>query len=160
MLTADPRRKGERLVRAAELVYDLGLMDVVGRLLSEADSLEVGPLEAACIAWLHQMISGDVWFEKGAARTFVTIADQMLAGGDRDGALQSLVPIAHRCWWTRARAETRQYVVGAAEAVGFPDDDPRLLAVIALANPELTAPAVRRRASDIPWRPAVCIKFN
>jgi DNA-binding CsgD family transcriptional regulator len=149
MLTADPRRKGERLVRAAELVYDLGLIDVVGRLLSEADSLQVGPLEAARIAWLHQMISGDVWFEKGAARTFVTIADQMLAGGDRDAALQSLVPIAHRCWWTRARAETRRYVVDAAEAIGFPDDDSRLLAVVALANPELTAPSVRRRVARI-----------
>ena len=47
MLTADPRRKGERLVRAAELAYDLGHVDVVSRLLSEAESLEVGPLEAA-----------------------------------------------------------------------------------------------------------------
>jgi len=149
MLTADPRRKGERLVRAAELVYDLGLIDVVRRLLSDADPLEVGPLEAARFAWLHQMISGDVWFEKGAARTFVAIADQMLAGGDRDAALRSLVPIAHRCWWTRCRAETRKYVVDAAEGIGFSDDDPRLLAVIALANPELTAPSVWRRVARI-----------
>ena len=101
MLTADPRRKGERLVRAAELVYDLGRVDVVSRLLGEAESLEVGPLEAARLAWLQQMISGDVWFEKGAAKTFVTIAEQLLAGGDPDAALRSLVPIAHRCWWTR-----------------------------------------------------------
>ena len=149
MLTADPRRKGERLVRAAELVYDLGRVDVVSRLLREAESLEVGPLEAARVAWLQQMISGDVWFEKGAAKTFVTIADQLLAGGDPDAALRSLVPIAHRCWWTRSRARTRQYVVDAAERIGFPDDDPRLLVVIALANPELTAPSVRRRVARL-----------
>ena len=145
MLTADPRRKGERLVRAAELVYDLGPVDVVGRLLMEAESLEVSPLEAARVAWLQQMISGDVWVEKGAAKTFVTIADQLLAGGDPDAAIRSLVPIAHRCWWTRPRARTRQYVVDAAEGIGFPDEDPRLLVVIALANPELTAPSVRDR---------------
>jgi DNA-binding CsgD family transcriptional regulator len=149
MLTADPRRKGQRLVRAAELVYDLGRVDVVSRLLREAESLDVGPLEAARVAWLQQMISGDVWFERGAAQTFVTIARQLNAGGDPDGALRSLVPIAHRCWWTRSRSRTRQYVVDAAERIGFADDDPRLLVVIALADPESTAPSVRRRAAHL-----------
>jgi DNA-binding CsgD family transcriptional regulator len=149
MLTADPRRKGERLVRAAELVYDLGRVDVVSRLLREAQSLQVGAVETARLAWLQQMISGDVWFEKGAAKTFVAIADELLAGGDPDGALRSLVPIAHRCWWTRSRARTRQYVVGAAEGIGSPDDDPRLLAVMAFADPESTAVAVRRRVARL-----------
>src|SRR5271167_1783479 len=138
MLTSDPRQKGERLLQAAELVYDLGRVDVVSRLLREAESLELGPLEAARLAWLQQMISGDVWFEKGAAKTFVTIADQLLAGGDPDAALRALMPIAHRCWWTRTRARTRQYIVDAAEGMGFPGEDPRLLVVIALADPELT----------------------
>jgi DNA-binding CsgD family transcriptional regulator len=149
MLSADPRRKGERLVRAAELVYDLGRVDVVSRLLGEAESLEVGPLEAARLAWLQQMISGDVWFEKGAAKTSVTIAQQLLAGDDPDAALRSLVPIAHRCWWTRSSARTRQYIVDAAEGIGVAGDDPRLLVVIALANPELTAPSVRRRVARL-----------
>ncbi len=149
MLTADPRWKGERLVRAAELVYDLGRVDVVSRLLREVESLDVGPLEAARLAWLQQMISGDVWFEKGAANTSVTIAEQLHAGGDPDAALRSLVPIAHRCWWTRCRARTRQYVVDAAEGIGFPGDDPRLLVVIALANPESSAPSVRHRVAHL-----------
>ena len=149
MLTSDPRQKGERLLQAAELVYDLGRVDVVSRLLREAESLELGPLEAARMAWLQQMISGDVWFEKGAAKTFVTIAERLCDGGDPDAALRSLVPVAHRCWWTRSRPRTRQYIVDAAEGIGFPDDDPRLLVVIALANPELTAPSVRRRVAEL-----------
>ncbi len=148
-LTAEPRRKGERLVRAAELVYDLGSVDVVSRLLGEAESLQVGPVDAARAAWLRQMISGAVWSEKGAAKTFVTIADRLLAGGDADAAVRSLVPIAHRCWWTRSRARTRQYVVDAAEGMGSPGDDPRLLAVMALADPEVTAPSVRRRVARL-----------
>jgi DNA-binding CsgD family transcriptional regulator len=148
-LTAEPRRKGERLVRAAELVYDLGSVDVVSRLLREAESLQVGPVDAARAAWLRQMISGAVWSQKGAAKTFVTIAERLLAGGDADAALRSLVPIAHRCWWTRSRARTRQYVVDAAEGMGSPGDDPRLLAVMALADPEVTAPSVRRRVARL-----------
>ncbi len=92
------------------------------------------------LAWLQEMISGDVWFEPGAAKTFVSIARRARDAGDPDMALASLVPIAHRCWWTRCQPRTRKYVVDAAEEMGFPDDDSRLLAVVALADPETTGP--------------------
>jgi DNA-binding CsgD family transcriptional regulator len=55
--------------------------------------------------------------------------------------------VAHRAWWTRPQERTRRYLVDAAENVGVADDDPRLLAVIALANPEQTGPSVLRRVS-------------
>ena len=148
-LTAEPRRKGKRLVRAAEVADELGLADVARRLLQQADSLELEPLETARLAWLRQMINGDVWFEKGAARLFVSIAGQMLSGGDADMALRSLVPIAHRCWWTRTQNRTRRYLVDTAQGMGAADDDPRLLAVMAMAHPEVTGPSVLERISGI-----------
>jgi DNA-binding CsgD family transcriptional regulator len=148
-LTADPRRTGERLVRAADAGYELGAVDVVRRLLQQAEPLDVGELEAARRAWLRQMISGDVWLERGAAKTFVTIARRALAAGDADMALGSLVPIAHRCWWTRCQPRTRKYVVDAAQEMGFPENDPRLLAVMALADPEATGRSVLLRVSQI-----------
>ena len=151
-LTADPRRRGERLVRAADAAYELGAVDVVRRLLEHAEPLDVGELEAARLAWLRQMISGDVWFERGAAKTFVTIARRARDAGDPDNALGSLVPIAHRCWWTRCQARTRRYVVDTAQEMGFPEDDPRLLAVMALADPEAMGRRVLLRVSKI--RPA------
>ena len=95
----------------------------------------MGSLETARMVWLQQMISGQIWVEKGAAKTSVTLAQQLLAGGDPDAALRSLVPIAHRAWWTQTQARTRQYIVDAAEHIGFPDDYPRLLVVVALADP-------------------------
>jgi DNA-binding CsgD family transcriptional regulator len=148
-LTADPRRRGERLVRAADAAYELGAVDVVRRLLQQAEPLDVGELEAARLAWLQQMISGDVWLEHGAARTFVTIARRARDAGDPDMALGSLVPIAHRCWWTKCQPRTRKYVVDAAQEMGFPDDDPRLLAVMALADPEAIGRSVLLRVSRI-----------
>jgi DNA-binding CsgD family transcriptional regulator len=144
-LSSDPRKKGRRLVRAAGVAYDLGLVGPARRLIRQAEPLELDPLEAARLAWLRQMISGDVWVQAGATRSFVAIAEQMAAGGDPDAALGSLVPIAHRSWWTRSRERTRRYLADTAEGMGFPADDPRLLAVIALAHPEGTAPLVRRR---------------
>jgi DNA-binding CsgD family transcriptional regulator len=148
-LTADPHRKSARLVAAAETAYELGLADVVRRLLREAEMLDLGPLEVARLAWLKQMVSGNVWYESGAARTFVTIAEQMRDGGDPDMALRSLVPIAHRCWWTRTRTRTRQYLVDTATSMGIPNDDPRVLAVIALADPDITGASVRERVAHV-----------
>jgi DNA-binding CsgD family transcriptional regulator len=146
-LTSEPARKGERLVRAAEIEYELGLIETARGLLARVQPGEVGSLELARSAWLQHMISGDVWVQSGAAKTFVAISRQMLSGGDADMALRSLVPIAHRSWWTRARARTREYLVNAAERCGVHDDDPRLLAVIALADPERTGPRVLERVS-------------
>jgi DNA-binding CsgD family transcriptional regulator len=144
-LTPDPRGKGERLVRAAAAAYDLGLVDAARNLIEQVEASRIGALEAARLAWLRQMISGDVWVRSGATRTFVEIAERMLEGGDADMALGSLVPIAHRCWWTPTRARTREYLVEAAEGMSFPEDDPRLLAVIGLADPEGSGPSIRRR---------------
>jgi DNA-binding CsgD family transcriptional regulator len=148
-LTSQPVRRGQRLVRAAEIAHELGLIETARSLLAQVEPVEVGSLELARSAWLRHMISGDVWVAPGAAKTFVTISTRMLSGGDADMALRSLVPIAHRCWWTRTRARTREYVVNAAESCGVPTDDPRLLAVIALAHPELTGPRVLERLSPM-----------
>src|SRR5207237_6244714 len=74
---------------------------------------------------------------------------QMRDGGDQDMALRSLIPIAHRCWWTRVQTRTRQYLVDAATGMGIPADDPRVLAVIALADPEMTSASVLRRLAEV-----------
>jgi DNA-binding CsgD family transcriptional regulator len=148
-LTSEPARRGQRLVRAAEIAHELGLVETARTLLAQVEPVEIGLLELARSAWLRHMISGDVWVQPGAAKTFVEISTQMLSGGDADMALRSLVPIAHRCWWTRTRARTREYVVNAAESCGVPYDDPRLLAVIALAHPELAGPRVLERLSPM-----------
>src|SRR3989475_427578 len=146
-LTADSRNKGARLVAAAETAYELGLVESARRLVDEAKSFELSTRDIARLAWFRQILSGSVWFESGAARTFVTIAEQLRDGGDADMALRSLVPIAHRCWWTRTKTRTRAYLVAAALAMGMADDDPRVLAVVGLAHPEETGPTILKRVS-------------
>jgi DNA-binding CsgD family transcriptional regulator len=149
-LTPNPRTKGHRLVSAAELGYELGLSDVVVRLADEARQLDVGSSDRARLAWLGEMTSGNVWVEPGAAKTFVTIARQIANdGGDPDMALSSLVPVAHRAWWTRTRPTTRRYLVEAAHSLSVPAGDPRVLAVTALANPEESGPAVMSHVSRV-----------
>ena len=148
-LTSIGERKVQDLAAAAEIAYEVGLSDEVRRLLQQAAVLDQSSFQGARLAWLRQMISGSVWVEPGATRTFVDIARRMRDGGDPDMALRSLVPIAHRCWWTRTRKRTRQYLVDATTGMGLPDDDPRVLAVIAMAHPEATAPFVLDRVAHL-----------
>ena len=74
--------------------------------------------------------------------------------GDAAFALESLEPVAHRCWWTRCQLRTREYVVEAARSLGVPGDDPRVLVVAALAHPEQTGPFVLERVSHVRLDPA------
>jgi DNA-binding CsgD family transcriptional regulator len=142
-LSSDSRRTGERLVRAAALDYELGMDDGVRDLLRQAASLPLGTLEEARMSWLRQMVDGNVWSGAGATRVFVSIAERLLQGGDPEGALASLVPVALRCWWTHTRPQTRSYLVSAAKEMPFPKQDPRMLAVIALAHPDLRGAEVQ-----------------
>ncbi len=148
-LTADSRNKGARLVAAAEIAYELGLLESARRLVDDATSFDLSGRDVARLAWFRQILSGSVWFESGAARTFVTIAEQLRDGGDADMALRSLVPVAHRCWWTRTKTRTREYLVEAAMAMGMADDDPRVLAVVGLAHPEETGSTILKRVSHV-----------
>jgi DNA-binding CsgD family transcriptional regulator/tetratricopeptide (TPR) repeat protein len=145
-LSAEPRKKSERLLAAAEAAHELGLIDDVRRLLDQVSLPDLGRSAAARLAWLNEVISGDVWFETGATKTFVTLAHEMAASGDADMALRSLLPIAHRCWWTNPQPRTRRYLVDAARQLGTGDDDPRLLAVIAMADPEAEGQSVLKHA--------------
>ncbi len=87
-LTADPQRKGDRLMAAAETAFELGRGDMVQRLLAEATPLALSSTGAARAAWLQQMTSGNVWSEPGAAKTFVSIALQLSGAGDAAFALE------------------------------------------------------------------------
>jgi len=148
-LTPDPRKRGERLVSAAEIAYDLGLVDLVRRLVGEPEAIDSAPQVEARRAWLNEMTSGNVWFDSDATRTFVTIAQRLAQAGDDEAALRSLVPIAHRCWWTHTQPRTRHFVVDAAGAIGVSEHDPRLLAVLTMADPESMGTAVLRRVAAV-----------
>jgi DNA-binding CsgD family transcriptional regulator len=148
-LSSDSRQTGERLVRAAALDYELGMDDEVRDLLRQAASLPLGTLAEARMSWLRQMVDGNVWSSAGATRVFVSIAERLLQGGDPEGALTSLVPVALRCWWTRTRDQTRSYLVSAAKQMPFTEGNPRRLAVIALAHPELCGAEVQLHLASI-----------
>ena len=133
----DDGRQAGRLLRAAELGFELGRQDLVQNLLAEAAPHDLSPREQARVAWIRDSFADGIPGETSKARSLVVSADRADADGDTDLALKLLYGAALRCWWADPGSATRDQVAATAEglAVAVAEDDPRLLVVLALAAP-------------------------
>jgi DNA-binding CsgD family transcriptional regulator len=154
MLTPDPGRRVGRLLRAAEMGFELGRHDVVDRLLAEAEQYGPGPLQRARITWIREMFYDGTPGDAQHVRHLVQVADQTRLDGDTDLALNLLLGAAVRSWWADPGEPARELVVAAAERADAAECDPRLLAIIAAASPisrgvDILARLARVAAADV-----------
>ena len=131
----DGRRRAGRLLRAAELGFELGRQDLVRELLAEAGPGGLSAREQARVTWIRDSFADGIPGETSKARSLAISADRAGADGDTDLALKLLYGAALRCWWADPGAATRDGVAATAEGLKVAEDDPRLLVVLALADP-------------------------
>ena len=139
------------MLAAAELGFELGQPALVGRLLDEAEGLELGPRDRARSVWLRESFSDGVPGEASGVRRLVGCVGEAIQAGDSELALKLLHGAGVRCWWADPGDATRELVVATARRVGAGPADPRVVEILALAAPvdsgalvaELTASMVR-----------------
>jgi len=142
-LTEDQTRKGERLLRAVHLALELARPDVVGRLLDEIERLDLrGPVKTR-FAFTKGVLSNAAWSGPSEIMRLVCLADGLARDGSTGEALDALLLVALRCWWSDLDPVARDLIVTTAERLGVPEDDVDLIAVLAHAAP------VRRGASVV-----------
>src|SRR4051794_40421693 len=95
-LTADRARRGALLLRAAELAGELGQRGVVADLVGLADAAEMGPIERARLVAVCEIVALGDLLDAGRLRLLIEAADQALAGGGRDVAVDALWRAASR----------------------------------------------------------------
>jgi len=134
-LTGEPRRRGGRLLRAAELAFELGQRERVARLLEEAERLQLGSLERGHMTWIREMTTPRVFRNVAEVHSLVETAEDAKAHGDHELALDLLWLVGSRALWADPGEEARRRIVEAAERFGSIDDDLRLLAIVAYAAP-------------------------
>jgi DNA-binding CsgD family transcriptional regulator len=133
-LSRDPVRRGERLLRAAELAFELGQRDAVVRLLTEAEQMDLSERQRWRTAWIRDSFDDGVLGRAQAAWSLAQVAERA-AVEDPDLALNLLYGAALRCWWTEPGVEARESIVAAAGRVPVDERDPRLLVVLAYTSP-------------------------
>jgi DNA-binding CsgD family transcriptional regulator/tetratricopeptide (TPR) repeat protein len=134
-LTGKPDRGSERLLRAAELAFELGQRERVAHLIEEAERRALGPLHRGHVTWIREMIAPRVFRTAAEVSSLVQTAEGARAHGDNDLGLNLLWLVSSRCLWTDPGPETRMRIVEATERFGSIDDDLRLLAILAYAAP-------------------------
>jgi DNA-binding CsgD family transcriptional regulator len=134
-LSADPAGQGNRLLRAAELEFEVGRRDLVVGLLQEAEPLHLAAVERRRMLWLREMIDPSSLGDAAKLRSMVDAAARVAADGDQDLAVNLLWRAAQRCFWGDPGQEARNRVLAAAERLHLDDGDPRLLAILAYVAP-------------------------
>jgi DNA-binding CsgD family transcriptional regulator len=136
-LTVPAPLRGGRLVRAAQLSFELGQADATRRFLALADSHELAWTEQTAARRLAVAIDGPDTDDPRRAWELLAFAEESLAAGDRSGALDLLVFTSSQLAWGKPWLEVGRAIIAAVQRVPAAEDDLRVIAVIAQAQPVL-----------------------
>jgi DNA-binding CsgD family transcriptional regulator len=131
---SDQPQQGQRLTQAALLALKLGRWDVSLRLARQAQQLPLGAYERTTVPLLLEVLGGS-WPVPASIRSFLQVAEDLAAAGDKTRALQALNLLSLRVHWANPDDETRRRIVAVAGRVTASRDDPLFLAVLADADP-------------------------
>ena len=132
-VSVDDRRRGLRLLRAAELAFELGRTELAERLVTQTRQLSLdgeGRARLVGLSAVFDVTPGS----SDEIRLIVGSAEEVLAAGDPEVGGYLLVGAARRCLWTSAPDDIRESVLNAA-ARNLPEADPRMIQITAFVDP-------------------------
>jgi DNA-binding CsgD family transcriptional regulator len=144
----DPVRRGALLLRAAKEAIELGRSQLVLRLLRDAESLPLGPLERAESMWLGDAFREGRAGDAARVHALVETARRVTSDGESDLALNLVSAAAFRCFWGDLE-HAGQDMLEAADRIGVDPGNPRLLQIQAYAAPIVCGAAVLERLAGL-----------
>jgi DNA-binding CsgD family transcriptional regulator len=149
-LSPDPQFQAARLLSAAELCFQLGRYGEVEQIKAQVTRMTLRARDRSRLTWLEGVFHEGSRGDPAEVRYLVDMARHATSGQDVDLAMQLLVGAARRVWWRDPGEDVGHEVVRAAQQVGLPAHDPRLLAIRALSASHEQGPLVSEQLSDWP----------
>jgi DNA-binding CsgD family transcriptional regulator len=146
-LAGDAPARGRLLLRAACLSYDQGHLDASNGLVRDAQRLQLAHRERVMLRYMLAVAHENMWSDAAGIRSLAEISWQLQETGETGRAVDALELSSLRCWWSNPDQPTRDLVVAAAARLTLAADNPRLLAIIAQADPVKNAADVIHRIS-------------
>jgi DNA-binding CsgD family transcriptional regulator len=148
-LSADPSKRTGRLLRAAQLAFELGRPALVERFVRNVPRTDLSLTDRARLALLEE--SGETRLTEGKERIryLTRLARQVAADGHGDLALDLLLGAARRCWWADPGREMRVLVAETALELADRPLHPTLLSVLAFATPDVYGATARERIARL-----------
>ena len=134
-LSEDRAGKGRRLLDAAELAFERGRRDLVARMVTEAEGMQLGTAERYRVTLIRAMFDFSVPTDAAGLRDMLEVATQAARGGDVETSVSLLTQAAQRCHWSTPREGVRELVVDTALQLGIADESPDLMVILVLADP-------------------------
>lgn len=154
-LTAEPARRGRRLLDAAEYGFGLGRADIVDELVTAAVRDDLSDLDRARAEWLREIFDDGVPGDAPRVFELCDIAARSHAAQDTNLALNLLLGAALRCWWADTGPEARDRVIATIGLLGpGTDADARHTAALAVGEPVGQCEPVRARLAEAGPRPS------
>ena len=135
VLSADSSLRCSRLLRAAELAFEIGDSDMVRQLAREAEQLNPDAEQRARLTWLQSVFADSAPGDQGQTQSLVDAATMAAAAGNSDLALHLLFGAAVRCWRSDIGEQARDRVAAAVERLPVPETQPRRVVILAMAGP-------------------------
>ncbi|MDP9862553.1 MULTISPECIES: ATP-binding protein [Streptosporangium] len=134
-LSEGQARKALRLLRAAELAVESGSRDTAERMVGDARALDLSPRRRAAAAWLLSGFEDGVREDVSRVSELAELAASVAADGQVEPAVRILWGAAMRCFWSEPGPAARRSLLGVADRLPVPADDPRMVAVAAYVAP-------------------------
>ncbi|WP_410673867.1 AAA family ATPase [Amycolatopsis sp. cmx-4-68] len=128
-----PDRRGERLLRAAELAVESGRRETAERLVHAANP--AGPRQRAMASRLLSEFEDGVREDPARVAELAAVAEAVAADGETAAAMRILWSAAMRCFWTEPGDAARKALLDVADRLPIAGDDPRVVAVTAYVAP-------------------------
>ena len=133
-MSVDDRRRAHRLVRAAELAFELGRPETVSELMGHARALPLEPADYARLAGLEGAFDDGIPGDEPSILRLIAAADEARQGGDDEVAVALLLGTAKSCHWGAAEEPLRARVRAATASLSLPDADPRIMVIHSLID--------------------------
>ncbi|GII32483.1 helix-turn-helix transcriptional regulator [Planotetraspora mira] len=134
-LSADPARRGARLVDAAIMAMDLGDRAALERLVGRAEDADLAPIDRSRLAYIRGIALHYVWTGVDRLSDLAGFLDEMRA---RDGsaiALRWLATVSMRWFFSNPTQDDRAPLLAAIERLDVPPDHPQIVTSLALIAP-------------------------
>jgi len=130
-----PEQRAIHLARAANLAMQMGRTNRVLHYLDTMDDARVPMVERPFVVTMRESYGRGAWSGATRIAEFVEIAERLRAAGNLERGMTALYVIANRCWWSNPDEATREAVIAVLNRFGMPEDDPRVLSVLAMTDP-------------------------
>src|SRR5262249_9203270 len=131
----EPQERAGLLVRAAWFAWSVGRASDVHRLLDLIDDEHVPAWQRAELVIVREAYGRGTWPEASKIVEFIEAADQVRIQGDTRQGLRVLYKIAERSHGSDPNDEACKALVSTLGRFPIPEDDPVLIATLALVSP-------------------------